>query len=99
MKLVKVVPISLVIIVVGLSAFAWANNNERVSEKNPYANEKQAKVNNDQQIYEKVSGANNKAKATLVVAPDFSLKDLSGRSVSLSQYHGKTVLLGFWTTW
>ena len=99
MKLIKVVPISLVIIVVGLSVFAWANNKERVNEKNLSTGEKQAKVNNDQQIYEKISGANDKAKATLVVAPDFSLKDLSGRSVSLSQYHGKTVLLGFWTTW
>jgi cytochrome oxidase Cu insertion factor (SCO1/SenC/PrrC family) len=72
-------PISLVIISIGFSFFAWANN--------------------DQQINEKVSGSNDEAKETLEVAPDFSLKDLSGRSVSLSQYRGKTVLLGFWTTW
>jgi len=29
-------------------------------------------------------------------APDFTLKDLSGKDVSLSQYHGKVILLAFW---
>jgi len=32
-------------------------------------------------------------------APDFTLKDLSGNSVSLQQYRGKVVLLDFWATW
>ena len=30
---------------------------------------------------------------------DFSLKDLQGNSVSLSDYKGKTVVLDFWATW
>src|SRR4030042_3681066 len=33
------------------------------------------------------------------IAPDFTLKDLSGNSVSLQQYRGKVVLLDFWATW
>ncbi|MBI5641535.1 MAG: TlpA family protein disulfide reductase [Nitrospirae bacterium] len=32
-------------------------------------------------------------------APDFSLKDLNGKSVSLSSFKGKVVLLNFWATW
>jgi peroxiredoxin len=32
-------------------------------------------------------------------APDFSLKDLDGRVVHLSDYRGKVVLLDFWATW
>jgi peroxiredoxin len=32
-------------------------------------------------------------------APDFSLKDLSGNEVSLTQYRGHIVLLDFWATW
>ncbi|TNE44243.1 MAG: redoxin domain-containing protein [Deltaproteobacteria bacterium] len=32
-------------------------------------------------------------------APSFSLKDLGGRSHSLSQYKGKVVLVNFWATW
>jgi cytochrome c biogenesis protein CcmG/thiol:disulfide interchange protein DsbE len=32
-------------------------------------------------------------------APDFTLEDLSGKKVSLSDYKGKAVLLNFWATW
>jgi peroxiredoxin len=32
-------------------------------------------------------------------APDFTLTDLSGESVSLSEFRGKVVLLNFWATW
>jgi peroxiredoxin len=33
------------------------------------------------------------------LAPDFTLKDLSGRPVQLSSLRGKVVLLNFWATW
>jgi peroxiredoxin len=32
-------------------------------------------------------------------APEFVLKDSSGRTVKLDQYRGKVVLLDFWATW
>lgn len=32
-------------------------------------------------------------------APDFSVKDLHDRSVNLSDYKGKVVLVNFWATW
>lgn len=32
-------------------------------------------------------------------APDFTLKDLSGQSISLSDYRGRKVILNFWATW
>ncbi|MFN3740801.1 MAG: TlpA disulfide reductase family protein, partial [Thermodesulfovibrionales bacterium] len=32
-------------------------------------------------------------------APDFSLNDLNGKSVKLSDFKGKVVLLNFWATW
>ena len=32
-------------------------------------------------------------------APDFTLENLAGESVSLSDYEGKIVLLNFWATW
>ena len=33
------------------------------------------------------------------MAPDFELKTLDGRTVKLSDYRGKAVLLNFWATW
>ncbi len=33
------------------------------------------------------------------VAPDFTLTDLDGNQVSLSDFRGKTVLINFWATW
>jgi len=32
-------------------------------------------------------------------APDFSLTDLNGKTVTLSQYKGKVIILDFWATW
>jgi len=32
-------------------------------------------------------------------APDFTVKDLDGKTFSLSEYRGKYVLLDFWATW
>jgi peroxiredoxin len=32
-------------------------------------------------------------------APDFELTDLNGKTVKLSDYRGKAVLLNFWATW
>jgi peroxiredoxin len=32
-------------------------------------------------------------------APDFALKDVDGRTVHLSDYKGKVVILDFWATW
>ena len=32
-------------------------------------------------------------------APEFSLKDVNGRTVKLSEYRGDVVLLNFWATW
>lgn len=47
---------------------------------------------------------NSLAKVTLgsaaaKPAPDLTLKDLDGKSLSLAQYKGKVVLVNFWATW
>ena len=33
------------------------------------------------------------------VAPDFTLKDLNGKKISLSDYEGKVLFLNYWATW
>jgi peroxiredoxin len=37
--------------------------------------------------------------AELEAAPDFTLEDLEGQSVRLSEFRGKTVVIDFWATW
>jgi cytochrome oxidase Cu insertion factor (SCO1/SenC/PrrC family) len=32
-------------------------------------------------------------------APDFTLQDVSGKSIRLSDYRRKVIFLTFWTTW
>ena len=34
-----------------------------------------------------------------IVAPDFTLKDVDGKSHKLSDYRGKVVMINFWATW
>lgn len=33
------------------------------------------------------------------MAPDFTLKDLNGNEITLSDYEGKMLVLNFWATW
>jgi len=40
-----------------------------------------------------------KPAASRKAAPEFELKDADGRSVKLSSYQGKVVVLNFWATW
>ena len=46
-------------------------------------------------------GCNKKLEPAIEgkLAPDFTLKDLSGRPVQLSSLKGKVVLVNFWATW
>ncbi len=39
------------------------------------------------------------AEADVLFAPDFTLKQLNGKPIRLSDYRGTVVLLDFWATW
>ncbi|NJD01245.1 MAG: TlpA family protein disulfide reductase [Ruminiclostridium sp.] len=44
-----------------------------------------------------ISQSQNSSRKTM--APEFTLKDLDGNKVKLSDYRGKIVILNFWATW
>lgn len=39
------------------------------------------------------------AQRSKIIAPDFNLKDINGKTVKLSDYKGKKVILNFWAVW
>ena len=45
------------------------------------------------------NGKTKQEKSNELLAPDFSLADLEGNTVTLDQMRGKVVLLNFWGTW
>ena len=44
-------------------------------------------------------GAQSGGSSSGRMASDFALRDLTGRTVRLSDYRGKVVLMNFWATW
>jgi len=44
-------------------------------------------------------GESNPSLSRLPSAPNFILKDLNGKKVTLSDFKGKVIILDFWTTW
>lgn len=46
-----------------------------------------------------MAGCSAAQEATLKKAPDFSLQDVNGKTVRLSDYSGKVIILNFFATW
>ena len=93
-----------IIVIVGAAASFYfgsltptsANAEEKLDQ---LAKETPAKSEDNQEISTLLQKMNLSVAADHPVMPDFELLDLEGNAVSLSQFKGETVLLGFFTTW
>jgi peroxiredoxin len=79
--------LSLIILITGASVFYSRMKTTTLGDSNTQGT-------NTSTASSKDSTANQKQ-----LAPEFSLKDLNGKVVTLSAYKGKIVILNFWATW
>jgi len=45
------------------------------------------------------TAASETSQKDKIMAPDFTLRDMDGKDVTLSDYNGKIVILNFWAVW
>jgi peroxiredoxin len=95
------------VIVLVLAAFAlmvWSGYTNYKRRKQ-YAAQRQAQgalgpeTANNQSVQQDVAADEGLPDLRGKRAPDFSLRSIDGKKVSLSDYRGKAVLINFWATW
>lgn len=98
----QVITIIAIIVIAGVILFAMnyrnssvntdenAKNNTENVDKEPSKDKANEEVEADQEDGDLAVGK---------LAPDFTLTNLEGKEVSLSDYKGKIVMLNFWATW
>ncbi|WP_297638701.1 TlpA disulfide reductase family protein [uncultured Clostridium sp.] len=88
--------ILLIIIIIALIVGGYEFYKSRADKKV----EKQVTVEKEENINKSAEQKNNTMRRREVVqAKEFTLKNLQGEEVSLSQFKGKKVFLNFWATW
>lgn len=99
-KIIWVLILAIVVIGGGLLYYnSQAKVAKEVPDKVVVKKEPIAEVDKDTAIVEPKDDKSTTEIATGKPAPDFTLKNLEGEDVSLSDYKGKLVLLNFWATW
>lgn len=99
----KIIISSIVLILLFAGAYYVVSNKDfsLVSDKSSTNNNSSNKESSksDTSKNSKNSGNSSKNNANKVLAPDFTLSDLEGNTVTLSELRGKKVFLNFWASW
>ncbi|WP_187296336.1 TlpA family protein disulfide reductase [Tepidibacter mesophilus] len=87
----KVFTIIVVVVLLFGGFYIFSNQNKtKENVRNDNIQENTYKENIDEQSQELAVGK---------IAPSFTIKNLNGEDVSLSDYEGKIVIINFWATW
>ena len=92
----KALSIIAAIVILGLGVVLAINYGGTSKTKDSENNTENAVDKDDEDIIEEVD---EDEIAIGKLAPDFTLENLEGEEVSLSDYRGKIVLINFWATW
>ncbi|OZV10913.1 alkyl hydroperoxide reductase [Tissierella sp. P1] len=93
MKKILLMILVLAIVGAGCSKSSPEKSNENIEEQSPEDIVTEENTETAGEVAEEFDIAVGKE------SPDFTLKNLDGEEVSLSDYRGKIVLINFWATW
>jgi thiol-disulfide isomerase/thioredoxin len=93
----------IVVVLAALTAMIWAGvvNYRRRRQEDAKLQQLQAMIAESAPLNDATSAEEDIPENPLEgqMAPPFTLKDISGHKVSLSDYKGKAVIVDFWATW
>lgn len=78
---------------------AAGESNEHTDSSDTAANDSQVAENTTDNSEATSSDASANADSQLTKAPDFTVYDLEGNEVNLSDFFGKPIILNFWASW
>lgn len=91
-----------VLVIVALYSLYNRIKPEITSRLNPQQNIENTQDSDETTVKDKTANEKDGQKEPdreIIMASDFTLKDLEGKTVKLSDFRGKIVVLNFWATW
>ena len=101
----NVIVVAVVVLAIGLMAWAGIRNYQRRKQEEAKLKELQAMMVQPTPSAAAPAGTPSDGDVPMTspltgkIAPAFTLKDTSGNKVSLASYRGKAVVVDFWATW
>ncbi len=94
-KIIIYISLAVILIICFIIYFKYSNSNEMYSN-NKYNN---AAIENTDDSNNIDTSTNNITNSSASEIMDFSLKDINGNNINISDYKGKKVFVNFWATW
>lgn len=94
-KIIIYISFAIILIICFIIYFKYSNSNEMYSN-NKYNN---AAIENTDDNNNIDTSTNNITNSSASEIMDFSLKDINGNNINISDYKGKKVFINFWATW
>lgn len=94
-KIIIYISLAVILIICFIIYFKYSNSNEMYSN-NKYNNAAIENIDDNNNIDTSTNNITNSSTSEIM---DFSLKDINGNNINISDYKGKKVFVNFWATW